>query len=203
MEQKNELLETYMSVTRAFRKPHGKKHGSCKGHKHDDSTVLINLSMDQNDGCCNKSDHSKCCGNKNEEGCCGHDKHGKHDGCCNHDKHHGHDDKSSKKGEFSFERRRCLIKIYENPKITQSELATLLEISLPSVNEMVNKLEAKGFVVKNKDENDNRISRVEVTEQGISKVKQHMKQESDFGSNLTEDEKETFIRLCNKIKEGL
>jgi MarR family transcriptional regulator, organic hydroperoxide resistance regulator len=88
---------------------------------------------------------------------------------------------------------------------SQAELVKQLNISAPTVYNMVTRLAETGFVEVNKDENDARIMRVHLTEKGFEikdKVfEQWRKLELQTFTKLTEPEKMMFSMLLQKIVE--
>ena len=59
-----------------------------------------------------------------------------------------------------------LCALWENEGITQTELAECLRIQPATVTNALRRLERKGFVCRREDPNDQRVSRVFVTEEG-------------------------------------
>ena len=67
-----------------------------------------------------------------------------------------------------------------------SRIAQAMEITLPTVTVAVKRLEKKGYVVKNKDENDGRVTRVELTAREISCADEKKVTERTFVAQLTD-----------------
>jgi MarR family transcriptional regulator, organic hydroperoxide resistance regulator len=86
---------------------------------------------------------------------------------------------------------------------SQAEIVKQLNISAPTVYNMVVRLSETGFVDIVKDENDARIMRVYLTDKGLeikSQVfEQWAKLEEQTFANLTEPEKMMFAMLLQKI----
>ena len=61
---------------------------------------------------------------------------------------------------------RCIWTISSNDDITQRDLADLLHISRPTVTTMVQKLEKAGLVERHSDEDDQRLTRIRLTDAG-------------------------------------
>lgn len=97
--------------------------------------------------------------------------------------------------------------IEENPGLSQKEFAKLAQISKPTLNVMLSRLQKKGFVEVKYDEKNSKTSHVYVTELGKIKNKDAQKVLDEFQefhySNFTEEEKETFKKLLNKMSKNL
>jgi len=62
----------------------------------------------------------------------------------------------------------CLWFINQIPGISQSDLAKKIHVAPPTVTHMLQKLEKTGLIVRKEDEHDQRLSRVYLTEAGMS-----------------------------------
>ncbi len=62
--------------------------------------------------------------------------------------------------------------LYRKGSMSMSELAQEMQISKQQLTPLVNKLINQGLLVKKEDENDRRIMRIEVTEQGRSMLRE-------------------------------
>jgi MarR family transcriptional regulator, organic hydroperoxide resistance regulator len=86
---------------------------------------------------------------------------------------------------------------------SQADLVKRLNLSAPTVYNMVVRLTETGFVQVIKDENDARIMRVYLTEKGfqikLPVFEQWKKLEDQTFANLTEPEKMMFTMLLQKI----
>jgi MarR family transcriptional regulator, organic hydroperoxide resistance regulator len=95
--------------------------------------------------------------------------------------------------------------LWNNDGQSQAELVKQLNVSAPTVYNMVVRLAETGFVEIIKDENDARIMRVYLTDKGReikSQVfEQWAKLEDQTFANLTEPEKMMFTMLLQKIVE--
>lgn len=89
---------------------------------------------------------------------------------------------------------------------SQAELVKALNLTAPTVYNMVIRLSETGFVTIRKDENDARIMRVFLTDKGRDIQSQVLTQwgklENQTFANLTEPEKMMFSMLLQKILEG-
>lgn len=95
--------------------------------------------------------------------------------------------------------------LWENDGQSQADLVRSLQVSPPTINNMVARLDEAGFVEIKKCEKDGRLMRVYLTEKG-SQIKpkveeQWLKLEETMFSELSETEKLMFSLLLNKIKK--
>lgn len=117
---------------------------------------------------------------------------------CNHEL-------SSKIGalELQVKQFKYLHIIDNNENLTFSELARILDITKPSVTEIVNKLIKLGCVVKKQSDEDGRVFYIETTEKGkqIARMKRLAKASltDRVLECLTEEEIDSFTRLVDKI----
>ncbi len=95
--------------------------------------------------------------------------------------------------------------LWNNDGQSQAELVKQLNVSAPTVYNMVVRLAETGFIEIIKDDNDARIMRVYLTDKGReikSQVfEQWAKLEDQTFANLTEPEKMMFTMLLQKIVE--
>ena len=93
---------------------------------------------------------------------------------------------------------RLILLLKRKDKISTKELSEILNISVTSLNETLNKLEQKNFIRKVPSENDKRILLVELTEEGRNlKFEDH----KDIGifNSLSEEEKENLNDYMNRL----
>ena len=64
------------------------------------------------------------------------------------------------------------ILIWMEDGLMVSEISDMLKIARPTVTQLVNSLQKKGFLEKYKDENDKRVVRINLSEKGKSLAKQ-------------------------------
>lgn len=87
--------------------------------------------------------------------------------------------------------------------ITISELADQLGIKKPSVTVAVNKLEGKGYVVKNDCQEDGRVVKVFLTRPGrraeIYHRRYHRKMVHDICRDLTSEEKQSLFHVIERL----
>jgi DNA-binding MarR family transcriptional regulator len=93
-----------------------------------------------------------------------------------------------------------------NEGISSRELAELLDMRPSSLTELLNRLEADGLIIREKDAQDMRVSHISLTEDG----KKHLIDASapwhahdDFSDILTQEETAVFLELCGKLSNGL
>ncbi|MDR2975686.1 MAG: MarR family transcriptional regulator [Streptococcaceae bacterium] len=96
-----------------------------------------------------------------------------------------------------------LIELWKQDGLTNAEVAELLDIKPSSVTAQVNQLEETGLVERRTDENDGRVSRVFLTEQGRMAQTEHKEQydgmsEEIFGQ-LNKEEQQQLKVLISKL----
>jgi DNA-binding MarR family transcriptional regulator len=93
---------------------------------------------------------------------------------------------------------RLILLLKRKDKISTKELSEILNISVGSLNETLNKLEQKNFIRKVPSEKDKRILLVELTDEGRNlQFKEH--KDIDIFDSLTEEEKESLNDYMNRI----
>lgn len=102
---------------------------------------------------------------------------------------------------------RLLRVIEKNDGITTRELASMLEIRPSSMNERLVKLEEEGFVIRERDVNDQRVFTVRITEEGTEHLETLRKERKDFystlGGILNPEESTELEKLLDKFSEGI
>ena len=95
--------------------------------------------------------------------------------------------------------------IDNNPDITPGNLAKILNITKPSVTEILKKLQKLNCITKRQDEDDGRVFYIELTDKGknIARLKSiaHEKLAHEVFVKLNDEERELLIRLLTKIVE--
>ncbi len=122
-----------------------------------------------------------------------------------HKSHHGHSGSHHSRGGLGDNR--LLTVIMQNNRASSRELAEIIDVRPSSLTEMLNRLEAKKFIRRFRDEQDSRIIHVELTDEGIS----HMNEASDNNRRLHEqisgclnnDEQKTFMAYCQRLMDTL
>ena len=87
----------------------------------------------------------------------------------------------------------------QHPDVTQKELAQALGVIPASLSEVLMKLERKGLVERKKDEDDRRLVRVKLTEEGQKSLEQPDEILTDPFQALTQEEQETLKQLLSKL----
>ena len=94
---------------------------------------------------------------------------------------------------------RILRILSDGKTIPQSELVKKLDMRPQSASEMLRKLEKRGMIVRHQSETDKRVINLTITEQG----KRMYKQSEDFTpialGVLTEEEKQQFSSILDKL----
>lgn len=89
----------------------------------------------------------------------------------------------------------------------QQDLAEKMDIRPSSMTELLGKLEQADYIVRKKDEEDQRIMRVFITEKGQQHVEQAQKTAVELTMNLfdclTNDEQTQFLTLVQKVSTNI
>ncbi|MEF3355285.1 MarR family transcriptional regulator [Paenibacillus sp. GYB006] len=92
-------------------------------------------------------------------------------------------------------------------EISQSELQKAVSIDPAAVTRHVQQLEAEGILLRTRSENDNRITLVQLTEEGKNKVAAFKAEKDRFmeelQSDLTEAERLQFIETLQKLNNQI
>ena len=97
---------------------------------------------------------------------------------------------------------RLIVLLKRKDKLSTKELSEILNISVSSLNETLNKLEQRNFIKKVPSEKDKRILLVELTEKGRNlKFKEHG--DIDIFDSLTDEEKENLNDYLNRLLLGI
>ena len=97
---------------------------------------------------------------------------------------------------------RLIVLLKRKDKLSTKELSEILNISVSSLNETLNKLEQKNFIKKVPSEKDKRILLVELTEEGRS-LKFEDPKDIDIFDSLSEEEKENLNDYLNRLILGI
>ena len=91
----------------------------------------------------------------------------------------------------------------KNPGVSSRELCEILDVRPSSLSEMLSRAEADGFITRTVDEADRRIQRISLSEKGQKAVNDMENarnlEAQKMTSALTEEEKEQFCLLCDKL----
>ena len=96
--------------------------------------------------------------------------------------------------------------IYENPGITQSELADINDKDRNVIVKTIDKLENMGLVKRIRSKDDRRAFTLQITDDGVYIIDEYwdriiLRQKEAIG-NLTEDEQIILIELLEKVNNG-
>ena len=93
-----------------------------------------------------------------------------------------------------------LITLWESSTSTASEIGAILKLDLPTITPVLQKLDAMGFIVRKRSEQDNRVVLVSLTKKGleIEKTIAEIQNKVACKTNLTDDE---FNKLKNTLNE--
>jgi MarR family transcriptional regulator, organic hydroperoxide resistance regulator len=97
--------------------------------------------------------------------------------------------------------------LYIRKEVTMKEIADYVHKTKPTITVLVNKLEKLGYVVREKSDEDNRVSYIKLTEKG-HKLKPIFEKVSDYLNdkvykNLDEKESELAKKVLEKVLENL
>lgn len=93
---------------------------------------------------------------------------------------------------------RLIVLLKRKDKLSTKELSEILNISVSSLNETLNKLEQKNFIRKIPSENDKRILLVELTEKGRA-LEFKNNEDIDIFDALSQEEKEKLNEYLDTI----
>ncbi|CCX38863.1 putative uncharacterized protein [Clostridium sp. CAG:1013] len=96
---------------------------------------------------------------------------------------------------------------HRHQEVFQRDIQEQFSIRRSTVTGILQLMEKNGLVTRSSVEQDARLKKLELTQKGIElheRVERSIRQVEDRISNcLTPEEKEEFIRLCEKIRENL
>ncbi|MFV0559590.1 MAG: MarR family winged helix-turn-helix transcriptional regulator [Enterococcus sp.] len=100
-----------------------------------------------------------------------------------------------------------LVRISENPGIIQEELSEMLKVDRATVSKAIQKLEKKEFVVRVNDENNKKIKRLYLTEQGQQLypviIRENIYSTKTALEGLDEKEVEQFLTTLVKVRKNI
>lgn len=103
--------------------------------------------------------------------------------------------------------RRLLSVICRNDGITTKELSEKLDIRVSSLNERLSRLIELGYIQREKNPLDLRTYILSITDKGKGQLEILTKQQREFSKQLetilTESEQDEFIKLINKLANGI
>lgn len=100
-----------------------------------------------------------------------------------------------------------LCRLYNNDGMTQSEIAQQLSVQGATVTDMLQRMEEAGLVSRRRDDDDNRVVRVYLTEQGRRKeraiVQQFTKMETAIFEGFSERERAALRTLVGRLLQNI
>ncbi len=106
-----------------------------------------------------------------------------------------------KNGRYRGQKRILRI-LADAPQVSQKELTDMLGIEPGSMSEVLSKLEDKGLILREKDENDRRKMRISLTENGQKAAEQcGGNPDESILDVLSEDEKDSLKQILSKLLE--
>lgn len=110
-------------------------------------------------------------------------------------------------GSLNISQIQTLVFLKENDGANMTDLATFLQIELPSVTSLVNKLVRKDLVQRLADRSDRRVVRIELTKTGekllLQTTQKRIQKIKKVMSYLSNDQKREFITILKTIREHL
>ena len=100
-----------------------------------------------------------------------------------------------------------IMQLYKHDGMTHSDLAERLEVTPATVSNMVKRMERDGLVIRRRDDEDERISRVFLTEAGKAlreKIVEHLKDiETGTFAGFSKEEMDIFNNYMERIISNL
>ncbi len=100
----------------------------------------------------------------------------------------------------------CLLVLSRTDGLSQSDLATMLHVSRPTVTTMVQKMEAAGVVERRTDPRDQRVTRLHLTDAGRDLASRMREVHSDIINGtigaLPDADRHELLRLLNALNEN-
>ena len=97
--------------------------------------------------------------------------------------------------------------LWQEDKLTQSQLANKIGVQLQTIHKMVRRMERAGLVTKHEDEADRRVSRIHLTPKGreLQTVTEAVwaQLEQETLADFTVEEQYILRRLLHKLEENL
>ena len=107
-------------------------------------------------------------------------------------------------GNYPSTQKRALTILAMNDGLSQRQLSFILGIRPQSSGEIVLKMEKAGWITRTTDENDNRVHRIFLTEEGKKQadIITNAENKQDVFDCLSEDERNTLTDLLAKVVEA-
>ena len=100
-----------------------------------------------------------------------------------------------------------LILLVRDGSANQKKIEEELNLTRASVSEMMDNLEKLGLVMREKDSSDARVRNIVITDEGKKKLEEarafSASIETSLQSVISEEERTSFITICNKLKNVL
>jgi len=95
--------------------------------------------------------------------------------------------------------------LWEEKNISVKDIGNRLYLDSGTLTPLLKKLESKGYVIRNRDNNDERNVIISITDKGISLKKDAINVPMNVAKcvNLNEEEAKTLYKLLNIIIEGM
>ena len=97
--------------------------------------------------------------------------------------------------------------LYRNPVLSISMAAAYSEVSQPAMTQTSQKLEREGWIIRHRDENDQRVVWISLTAEGRKHVErvEAMQHERlrQLIENLSAEDKETLAQILAKIQQNV
>ena len=97
-----------------------------------------------------------------------------------------------------------LFQLHRDGRISQKELAQKLNVSAPSITSMIQKMEKSGYIVRNVDEKDQRMMRLDLTEKGqacIEHVKAITEKMDEIAFTGISPEERILFQICENVEK--
>ena len=109
--------------------------------------------------------------------------------------------------EFRGGQAGILFALKRQKTMSQRELAEALRIKPPSVTAAIKKLESSGLVMRQRDENDQRVMKLQLTTEGehyVERIVQSIRETEALAmQNISQEEKLFLRRLLIQIRDNL
>ncbi|GFH40647.1 MarR family winged helix-turn-helix transcriptional regulator [Lactococcus insecticola] len=117
-------------------------------------------------------------------------------------RHFAYEGRGARNGQTATTQQKVINILSKEDGITQGFLAELLDIKPSSLAEIIKKLENKGLIRRESDDNDKRIKLVYLTAAGRDQVTQSQNLSENFFAGLSESDRATFEGLIDKLIAG-
>lgn len=100
-----------------------------------------------------------------------------------------------------------LVRLSKRDGQTQAELVRASKMTPPSISTMLKNMEAEGLIIRKKDEDDQRITRVYLTDLGRATEEKNFevirRVDALAMSGISEDEQRALVEMLLKMRENL